>query len=263
MAESPERLDLACLLIAAEALPTEGNVDAYLARGVEALDRLADAVPDDGAPHERLRSALADFSGRPEDYDALGSSLLPEVLRRKRGLPILLSIVWSETARRAGIAAYGVGLPGHFVVGIGDPHTFDPGLPDGSRVLVDPWSGGRLLPFDGARALVERTGMPFRRDHLAPAPAVNIVERVLANVRAWAEHPLRAATRLWAIDLAMELPEPAPWLLRDRGIALRDLGHASLAVRWLEEYADVIASTAPQDAEAALDQARAVRARLN
>lgn len=260
MADSPQRLDLACLLIAAEALPAEGNLAAYLARGTDALDRLAATVPDRGAPHERLQAALAQFGGRPEDYQALGSSLLPEVMRRQRGLPILLSTVWTETARRAGLAAYGVGLPGHFVVGIGDPTTISL---DSNRVLVDPWSGGRLLPLDAARDLVERTGRPFRREHLAPAHPVNVVERILANIRAWAEHPLRGATRLWAIDLALLLPEPPPWLLRDRGLALRDIGHPHLAARWLEEYAEVVAEESPTEAEWARGQSRAVRARLN
>ncbi|MFM8240227.1 MAG: transglutaminase family protein [Actinomycetota bacterium] len=263
MADSPDRLDLACLLIAAEALPTEGNVDSYLARGVAALDRLAECVPDEGDPHERLAAVLGDFGGVARDYEALASSLLPEVLRRRRGLPILLSTVWTEVARRVGIAAYGVGLPGHFVVAIGDPATFHPDLPDGSRLLVDPWSGGRLLRFDAARDLVERTGQPFRRDHLAPAQPVNTVERILANVRAWADHPLRAVTRLWAIDLALALPEPPPWLLRDRGLALRDLGHLPLSARWLEEYAEVVEDTSPREADTARREARGVRARLN
>ena len=89
------------------------------------------------------------------------------------------------------------------------------------------------------------------------------MERVLANIRAWAEHPLRAATRLWSIDLALMLPEPPPWLLRDRGLALRDLGHAHLAARWLEEYADIVGEESPSEAMRAREQARAVRARLN
>ena len=259
MADSPDRLDLACLLIAAEALPAEGNLAAYLARGTDALDDLSARVPAHGPAHERLQSALGGFSGRPEDYQSLGSSLLPEVLHRRRGLPILLSTVWTETARRVGLGAYGVGLPGHFVVAVGDPSS----PPGGSKVLVDPWSGGRLLPLDAARDLVERTGRPFRHDYLAPAQPVHTVERILANIRAWAEHPLRAATRLWSIDLALTLPDPPPWLLRDRGLALRDLGHAHLAARWLEEYADIVDEESPSQAQRAREQARAVRARLN
>lgn len=73
------------------------------------------------------------FHGTPADYQRLESSLLHEVLRRRRGLPILLSVVWMEVARRAGAPVYGVALPGHFVVGFG---------PEEEQVLADPFDGG-------------------------------------------------------------------------------------------------------------------------
>ena len=263
MAGSPDHLDLPCLLIAAEAMPTGTDLDAFLARGVAVLDQLADQGPSDGRDDERLRRALGGFHGQPEDYESLGSSLLPRVLARRRGLPILLSVVWTETARRMGIPAYGVALPGHFVVAVGDRDTFRADLPDGSRVLVDPWSGGTLLPFDRARDIVERSGHVFRREHLAPAGPVDTVARILANIRNWAAHPLRAPTRLWAIDLALELPDPPPRLMAERGIALLDMGHAQLARRWLQEYAELTESSSPTEAEAARRSALRAQAMLN
>lgn len=262
-ARTPDRLDLACLLIAAEAQDPGIDLDAFLDSGLAQLDALAETVAPVGRDDDRLRDALAGFHGSPGDYELLGSSLLPQVLRRRRGLPILLSTVWTETARRAGIGAYGVALPGHFVVGIGDPATFRADLVDGMRVLVDPWSGGRLLPYDRARDLVERAGFAFRREFLAPARGVATVARILANIQAWAAHPLRASTRLWAIDLALELPDPSPRLLRDRGLALLDMGHGLLARRWLEEYADMVADASPAEAESARAQAQRARALLN
>ena len=266
MSSAPEGLDLPCLLIAAEAMPeavARAGLDAFLARGMTALDRLAETVPGEGRDDDRLRRALDGFAGRPEDYEHLASSLLPQVLARQRGLPILLATVWTETARRAGIPAYGVGLPGHFVVGVGDPSTFRADLVDGSRVLVDPWSGGQLLPYDRARDIVERAGFVFRREFLAPASTTDTVARMLANIRAWATHPLRAPTRLWAIDLALALPDPPSGLMRARGIALLDMGHARMAQRWLEEYAEIVADTAPAEAEAARALAGRARAQLN
>ena len=263
MVTSPGRLDLACLLIAAEAVPTITGLESYLARGVADLDRLADLGPLDGRADDRLRRALDGFHGQPQDYESLGSSLLPRVLSRRRGLPILLSVVWTETARRMGIPAYGVALPGHFVAAVGDPETFRADLPDGSRVLVDPWANGALLPFDRARDIVERAGHVFRREMLAPADAVDTVARILANIRHWAAHPLRAPTRLWAVDLALELPDPPPSLLADRGIALLDMGHAHLARRWLHEYADLVEDSSPAQAEAARRSALRAQALLN
>ena len=259
-------LDEAAALIAVETLPEGAGRGAETALERDCRDRLdllAAQVPGTGPDHTRLARSLGDFHGQAADYDLLSSSILPAVLRRGRGLPILLSVVWTEVARRAGIDAYGVALPGHFVVGVGDPGTFDAGAVDGSRVLVDPWRHGALLPFDRARDLVESTGRPFRRAMLAPAQPRDIVARMLANIRAWAHDPLRASTRLWAVDLALLLPDPDPILLRDRGVALMHLGHYRLGARWLEEYADLVAERWPADAEAARSLACRSRAHLN
>jgi regulator of sirC expression with transglutaminase-like and TPR domain len=80
------------------------------------------------------------FAGERERYDDPANSMLDVVLQRRAGLPILLSVVYVEVARRAGLALAGVGLRGHFVVG-----RFDPAPP----VLLDPFAGGAL--FDVTR----------------------------------------------------------------------------------------------------------------
>ncbi len=75
------------------------------------------------------------FAGAADDYDHPDNSMLDLVLERGRGLPIALSVVYVETARRAGIALDGVGLPGHYVVG-----QFARGA--APPVLLDPFAGG-------------------------------------------------------------------------------------------------------------------------
>lgn len=74
------------------------------------------------------------FAGAREEYDHPDHSMLDLVLERRRGLPIALSVVYVETARRAGIALHGVGLSGHYVVG-----QFRRGA---APVLLDPFAGG-------------------------------------------------------------------------------------------------------------------------
>lgn len=251
------RLDLALLLASAETIPdVDGtSLDALVAHGLATLDRLAEAVPDEGRDDQRLRAALSDFAGGADDYALLESSLLPDVLRRRRGLPILLSTVWTEVARRAEVPAYGVGLPGHFVVGIGDP--------DGTRVLVDPFTGGRLLPYDTARDIAASAGRSLRPEHLRPHDPIDTIDRVLGNVRAWATTPERARHRLWAAELGLMLPRHDLGLRRDYGEALIAVGRYVEASRVLEDYADVVEGPMPLEAEAARRIARQARSRLN
>jgi len=136
--DSPH-LDQLALAISAELRPTD--CDYALAE----LDRLAELVVREGLggePHEQL-AVLADVLGRREgllgdtdDYDHPDNSMLDLVLSRRRGLPILLSVVWVEVGRRLGMPLRGVGLPGHYVAGW---------FGDGDPILVDPFRGGVLI----------------------------------------------------------------------------------------------------------------------
>src|SRR5690606_21331874 len=102
--------------------------------------------------------------------------LLHEVLRRRRGLPILVSVVWMEVARRAGAPVYGVALPGHFVVGFGEAGV-GPG-----QVLADPFDEGRVLSGADAELLVAgATGAALDASMLTPAGTLDVVLRILNN----------------------------------------------------------------------------------
>jgi len=80
-----------------------------------------------------------------EEYDRPDNSMLDRVLARRRGLPIVLSIVYVEVGRRAGLPLAGVGLPGHYVTG-----HFGASPP----LLLDPFAGGNLIDPDVSPALV-------------------------------------------------------------------------------------------------------------
>ena len=227
----------------------------HVQHGLDHLDTLAAAVSPEGRDDSRLRTVLGDFQGEASDYARLESSLLPEVLRRRRGLPILLSTVWTEVARRAGVPAYGVGLPGHFVVGVGDP--------DGTRVLVDPWAGGRLLPYDRAREMAAQTGRTLKPEHLRPHDPIDTIDRVLGNIRGWATTPERARHRVWAAELALVLPRHDLGLRREYAEALIAVGRYVEASKLLEDYADTVSGPMPLEAEHARRVARQARARLN
>lgn len=231
------------------------------------LDRLTGLLPyERGRTPARWAGALEEllgaqhgFHGAQADYQRLESSLLQSVLERRRGLPILLSVVWTEVARRAGAPVYGVALPGHYVVGFGDPA--------GEHVLADPFAGGRLLARDELDVLVSgATGRHSRVSgaQLQPASPLETVLRVLNNIRAWAvARPERSAVQLWALELSLLLPHHPARLRHERARLLVERGDFTGGAREMESYAEVISAMEPAAADAVRKEARAARARLN
>ena len=145
-ADPAAQLDALALALAAEFRPVDA--EAAAAR----LDELAGEVAETAQTMGDLDAlgavlgARHGFAGATDEYDHPDHSMLDLVLARGRGLPIALSVVYVETARRAGIELVGVGLPGHYVVG---RFPADGGHP----ILLDPFAGGeRLAASDAAQA---------------------------------------------------------------------------------------------------------------
>ncbi|MEU5288676.1 transglutaminase-like domain-containing protein [Streptomyces sp. NPDC020755] len=272
-----ERPDLAllCLLLGAEAgpvgpaevrpvTPGEAVPDPY---GIDAaqieLDRLAGLLPYGSRSPAAWASALAGllggrcgFGGSSVDYQRLDSSLLQQVMRRRRGLPILLSVVWIEVARRAGAPVYGVALPGHFVVGFGDREH---------PVLADPFAGGAPLTGQDAELLVTgATGAALEPSMMTPARPLEIVLRILNNVRAWAAaRPERTDVALWAVELSLLLPSHPARLRFERAQLLVQRGEFLRGAAEMEEYAKILDGIEPTTAENIRRKAHAARALLN
>ncbi|MDH6123237.1 transglutaminase-like domain-containing protein [Kitasatospora sp. GP82] len=272
-AEHPDPV-LLCLLAAAEhtlADPDEpATLEELLTACRAALDRYAAAVRlavAERAPAtpEETAALLAAvlggrerFHGRPADYRRLESSLLPDVLRRRRGLPIMLSLVWCAVAARAGLTVHGVALPGHFIVAVGGPTGGN------EYVLADPFHGGRLLDLDDTEQLVSATGHRFTPELLTPAQPLDIVLRVLGNVRSWAsDRPEHARTQLWATELALLLPRHPASLRLERAELLVRTGHFLAGAAEMESYAEILDAFDPEAAGRVRHEARAARHRLN
>ncbi|NEC24947.1 transglutaminase-like domain-containing protein [Streptomyces parvus] len=262
-----ERPDLAllCLLLGAEAgpvgpaevvpvTPGEPVPDPY---GIDAaqieLDRLAGLLPYGSRSPAGWASALAEllgercgFGGSSADYQRLDSSLLQQVLRRRRGLPILLSVVWIEVARRAGAPVYGVALPGHFVVGFGDREH-------------------PVLTGQDAELLVTgATGAALEPSMMVPARPLEIVLRILNNIRAWAAaRPERTDVALWAVELSLLLPSHPARLRYEHAQLLVQRGEFLRGAAEMEEYAEILDGIEPTTAENIRRKAHAARALLN
>jgi len=116
------------------------------------------------------------FQGNRDAYYDWRNSCLDRVIATRTGIPISLSVLMIEVGRRLGVRLVGVGMPAHFLVAVaGDPER-----------LFDPFHGGRALGPDGARTLFEtvtRGQVPWRDEHLSPTPPLDIVVRMLNNLK--------------------------------------------------------------------------------
>jgi len=157
------------------------------------------------------------------------------VLDRRRGLPIALSLLWMETARRAGWAMEGVGLPGHFVVRI---HGEEAGPP----LLLDPFHGGAILSrADLKQILRELHGrpVPLRVRDLASLRATgprDLLLRMLRNLRGSFRRRGERAKALAVAEDMLLLAPGLPEALRDRGLLRVEDGDRGPGVEDLRAY---------------------------
>ena len=244
----PERLalDEAALLIAAHARP-ELDVAAEL----KLLDRLAAGIPA-GDLHEWRRHLFVDlgFSGDVARYHDPANSFLDQVVRRRRGLPITLSVLGMEVGRRVGLRLEGVGMPGHFL------------LRHGPDLYVDPFDGGRELDRQGCFERFREVNGPratFRPSYLDPVGPVAILARMLNNLKAVYAGRGDIAALSWVFDLRNALPHSGPRERREWAQVLGLTGRFLEAAQQLESLVDEL----PDDEDSLVAEASAMRARLN
>jgi regulator of sirC expression with transglutaminase-like and TPR domain len=175
------RLDCAALHLARDVYPAL-NITRYLS----ALDTMADEVAALRAGlaanlrYEAMHEVLVEshnLTGNPRDYYDPENSYLNRVLDARLGIPISLSIVWIEVARRLKWPVSGVALPGHFIVRFDDPDRF---------VLANPFHDGSSLSIDDCQLLVKEGfhgKLPFTTEYLKPVDTRGILLRMLRNLR--------------------------------------------------------------------------------
>ncbi len=225
--EADVPLDEAALLIAAH----DHSVDISAELGF--LDDLAAQVPRDADASELARFLFVDerFAGNSIDYEDPRNSYLDDVLHRRLGIPITLSVVMLEVGRRCGLALDGVGMPGHFLVRAGRGRTNDAGY-------FDPYHGGEPLDAEGCRErFVQLHGSTgFRDSYLDPVGSRAILTRMLANLtRTFLRREPRSA--IWALRLRLRIPGVALAERREASTLLGALGRFDEAADELQRLA--------------------------
>ncbi len=204
----------------------------------ERLEALADGAqaerPADplGRLH-RLREYLFEeqgFAGNSDDYFDPRNSYLNDVLDRRLGIPITLSLVLIEAGRRLGLQMEGIGLPGHFVTGA---------RVGGEHVLLDAFNGGSILTGEACGDLVARAvGRPIDLsvEQFVPVSKRQFLIRVLANLKGiyWRQEAWQKVVTV--IDRILVLAPDSAGEWRDRGIAWTCLGDLHRGMSDWERY---------------------------
>ena len=222
LSTTPARLDLAALAIAALENPAldvprqEQLLEALAARVRKKLPASNDPL----ARVQALRRVLGDeegFSGNDDDYDDPANSFLDVVLERKLGLPISLSVLYLEVARRAGVPLFGVSFPGHFLV------ACEAGR---GTLVLDPFAGGEILTEKGCEDLLRKVApqLHFTPKMLVASSAKAIVARMLNNLKRIYLDREEGERALRVVDLALSLNPDHPGELRARAAILSSLG---------------------------------------
>lgn len=200
------------------------------------------------------------FVGARDDYYDPRNSLLDQVLARRRGQPIMLAVVAIEVGHRLGVELVGVGMPGHFLVGV-PVSARSPG-PRGAGRWFDAFDGGRELDEAGCAAVfaqVHGSAASFDVSMLAPVGAHEIVGRVMNNLQAARS---RAGDRSGVADVVQLRASAAPAAVAPR----HQLASALVAAGRFDEAATVhddLARLEPDQELGHRRRALELRARLN
>jgi regulator of sirC expression with transglutaminase-like and TPR domain len=176
--------------------------------------------------------------GNLDDYYDPRNSYLNDVLRRRLGIPITLSLMFMEVGKRLGVPMVGVGMPGHFLL----KHSEE------EHLFIDPFYRGVLLSEEEcAQRLrqVTQVSVPWDARFLQPVSNRDIIGRMLRNLKGIYLHHENHSRALAMIDLLIALEPQAALERRDRGMVHYQLRQYDQALEDLEIFLD----SAPSDAD--------------
>ncbi|MBD1862745.1 MULTISPECIES: SirB1 family protein [Trichocoleus] len=234
IAQPDEQINLAeaALYIAQEEYP-DLDIEAYF----NALDTMASEV-EERLPTERYPLRMIQsinqylyedlgFTGNTSDYYDPRNSFLNDVIERRTGIPITLSLVYMEIARRVNFPMTGVGMPGHFLI--------RPSIEE-MEVYVDAYHHGETLFAEDCQTRLNQIygqSVELQPVFLQPIGPRQFLARMLTNLKMIYLNRDQAQKSLAAIERILLLFPDAPLELRDRGIVHYHLG------AWPEAHKDL------------------------
>jgi len=250
-AQTEQELNLAeAALVLASSEYQQLDIERYLGLLDQYASEVTATLPKSDAPAavlDHIRQYLFDahgFAGNENSFYDPRNSFLNDVLDRKLGIPITLSVVYLEVAWRLGVPLRGVSLPGRFMVGL-----FDADEP----IILDPFDGGKKL---GAVEVQDKLEQMFGaltvsskqlHDMLVPSTKKEILVRMLRNLKSIYLANQNFDAALGAIERMLMLQPDEPVEVRDRGLVFYYLNRHEFARADWQRYLQL----APESADKA------------
>jgi len=192
------------------------------------------------------------FKGDIDDYFNPKNNFLNDVLEKKSGIPITLSIIYSEIAKHVGLDIRIAGFPSHVVVKYGE------------EVILDPFNGGKLLGIDDLREILYHNyggEMEFVPEFLNDIETEQILIRLTRNLKNSYVQSYAYDMAMRCINMILAIDPNSSEEIRDKGILEeRSLNH-NLALKFLNQYLEINPNA--EDADFVLDLIRSIREKIN
>lgn len=176
------------------------------------------------------------FEGDKQDYYLPDNSLLNQVIDRRRGIPITLAVIYLKLAAAIGLDAYGIGFPGHYLIGV---HG------DNEDIILDPFDHGRTLDHNQLRAMLQQLTHVTADEiilgkNLLPAAKSDSVVRMLRNLKQIYIEAQKVELSLACIEMILSIIPGAPDELRDRGMIYQHIEYTQGAINDLTQYLELV-----------------------
>jgi len=253
-----DRVDLACaaLEIARDDYP-DLDVAGYLRRIDQIAVHVMERLESEKTVYHRiaaLNSVMFEehgFHGNRRNYYDPKNSFLNEVIERKMGIPISLSVLYMEVAQRTGLPLYGVSFPGHFLVKYSD---------DRERIVIDPFNAGEVKSRESLRQLLKSLyggKVTLVDDFLEPVTKKQIIRRMLNNLKMIYLQEKNFLKTLAVLQRLVVLDPSSAEDIRDRGSVYLKLECFQYALADFESYLGLVPNA--KDADAVREEIVALR----
>ncbi|HEU4606276.1 MAG TPA: transglutaminase-like domain-containing protein [Nitrososphaera sp.] len=194
------------------------------------------------------------FRANTDDYYNPLNSYLNIVVERRTGIPITFAILYLRIARALNFRMLPVNFPGHFLV----KHVLED---NSAEIIVDPFSGGRIMDDYSLKALLDQTyprqNIPLTHALVEKATPVQVIIRMLNNLKGSYYEAQDNGRYVIANEMVLAIDQYNPDAIRDKGVMLLKNGDAPGALKVLNSYLEI--NPEAEDADDILDIIRQIR----